>query len=102
MPGDTKESIAAEEAQEKDRLKKKRRLELQQQNKEKAGEAAGAKDKRHSSSAGKNRAKPNQKKDAPTADEETEESVESILARASGADTPQACGARQVGQADCL
>ena len=97
LPGDTKESIAAEEAQEKERLKKKRRLELQQQNK--AGEAGGSKDKKPNT--GKVRAKPNQKNNAPV-EEEPEESVESMLARASDADTPQACGARQVSITDRL
>jgi len=101
LPGDTKESIAVAEAQEKERLKKKRRLELQQLSKEKGGEGAVAKDKKRMS-AGKSRAKADQRSAAPATAEEPEESVETILARASDADTPEVCGARQVSITDRL
>jgi hypothetical protein len=97
LPGETKESIAAEYSREKERLKKKRKLEEPTNN----PDGALPRDKKAKSAKGA-AATSKGKVTAEPVVEVPEESVEEIMSRATEVDTPQVCGFRQVTITDRL
>jgi hypothetical protein len=91
LPGETKESIAAEYSREKERLKKKRKLEEPTNN----ADGAAPRDKKAKSAKGAAVTSKGKATAEPVV-EVPEESVEEIMSRATEVDTPQVCGFRQV------